>query len=96
MKAAADFIRGANAAPASTASGPRAGDVADAMPKPWDSADPRIKTPMLLRADDRLDKMLAYIADHTPRTSKHSFALDAVREAAERVALELFLKNRGG
>lgn len=95
MKSAADFIKGANVAPVSAASGPRAADVADAMPKPWDSADARIPKPMLLRADGRLDALLNYIADNTPRTSKHSFALDAVREAAERVAADLFRKNGG-
>lgn len=96
MKSAADFIKGAHRAPEPIASGPRADDVADVLPKPWDSADARIPKPMLLRADGRLDALLTYIADNTPRTSKHSFALDAVREAAERVAAELFRKNGGG
>jgi hypothetical protein len=50
---------------------------------------------MVLRANARLDEMLKYIADNLPRTSKHSFALDAVREAAEREVADLLRRNRG-
>lgn len=95
MRSAADFIKGANAAPEPAASGPRAGDLADILPQPWDSVDARVKAPMVLRIDGRLDEMLRYIADHTPRTSKHSFALDAVRAAAEQQVAELLRKNSG-
>lgn len=95
MRSAADFIRGANAAPEPAASGPRAADLADILPQPWDSVDARVKAPMVLHVDGRLNEMLKYIADHTPRTSKHSFALDAVRTAAEHQVAELIRKNRG-
>jgi hypothetical protein len=96
-RVATDFIRAADEPREAAASGPRANELDNVIQPvmPWDTVDPRVQKPMVLRANARLDEMLKYIADNLPRTSKHSFALDAVREAAEREVADLLRRNRG-
>lgn len=58
-------------------------------PKPWDTANPRIKVPFTVRMNEPLHAKLAWVAERLPGTSMHSIMLDAVTEKLDALIREI-------
>ncbi len=60
-----------------------------AEPKPWETANPRVKIVFSVRMNEPLHAKLAYVAERLPGTSMHAIMLQAANEKLDALIREL-------